>query len=68
MAKLLNQKSAQKLLRKHGWTKSAGGKHNVKMKKPGRRPITLPMHRGGDYSKGLTQSILKAADLEEDAL
>lgn len=65
MANLLNQKSAQKLLEKNGWTKSIGGKHNVKMTKPGHRPITLPMHKGQDYSKGLSQSIRKAANLED---
>jgi hypothetical protein len=39
-----------------------GGKHNIKMVKDGEeRPITLPMHKGRDYSRGLTASILKQA-------
>ena len=46
------------------WTRSAGGKHVVKMTKPGERPVTLPMHKGQDYSAGLTRSILKAAGLD----
>lgn len=40
MTKLLNQKTAAKLLGEHGWTEGVGGKHNVKMTKPGHRPIT----------------------------
>lgn len=63
MAKLLNQRSARKLLEENGWTKTEGGKHNIKMEKLGERPITLPMHHGGDYSKGLSSAILKQAGL-----
>lgn len=61
--KTLNQKSARKLLEVNGWTKTEGGKHNVKMEKDGMRPITLPKHRGEEYSTGLTRGILKAAGL-----
>ncbi len=60
----LNQRSAIKLLRRHGWTRTAGGKHAVKMTKPGHRPITLPRHRGQDYGPGLTRAILKQAGLD----
>lgn len=63
MANLLNQKSARKLLEANGWTKTRGGKHNIKMEKSGKRPITLPMHHGEDYSKSLTSAILKQAGL-----
>jgi predicted RNA binding protein YcfA (HicA-like mRNA interferase family) len=62
--KRLSQKSAIKLLQEDGWTMSRGGKHVVKMVKPGQRPITLPMHKGAEYSAGLTRSILKAAGLD----
>ena len=68
MAKLLNQKSARKLLEAHDWVKPVGGEHNIKMEKPGIRPITLPMHKGADYSAGLTQSILKAAGIDRGEL
>ena len=68
MAKLLNQKSARKLLEAHDWIKTVGGKHNIKMEKPGNRPITLPMHKGEDDSAGLTQSILKAAGIDRGEL
>ncbi|HZL48720.1 MAG TPA: type II toxin-antitoxin system HicA family toxin [Solirubrobacteraceae bacterium] len=59
----LNQKSARKLLREHGWIEMRGGKHAVKMEKPGQRPITLPMHKGRDYHRGLTRAILRQAGL-----
>ena len=68
MSKLLSQKSAIKLLRSQGWTQGVGGKHNVKMTKPGERPITLPKHKGQDYSIGLTQAILRAAGIDRDEL
>lgn len=42
----LNQKKAIKLLKENGWTQARGGKHQVKMTKPGCRPITLPQHKG----------------------
>ena len=58
-----NQKSMRKLLIDHGWSESRGGKHVVKMTKPGERPITLPMHRGRDYGKGLERAILRQAGL-----
>jgi predicted RNA binding protein YcfA (HicA-like mRNA interferase family) len=63
MADLLNQKTARKLLEDHGWVKTAGGKHVIKMEKPGRRPITLPKHRNRDYGKGLSAAIRKQAGL-----
>jgi predicted RNA binding protein YcfA (HicA-like mRNA interferase family) len=53
-----------KLLEQNGWEAVRGGKHVVKMTKDGERPITLPIHKGGDYSRGLTASILKQAGLD----
>jgi predicted RNA binding protein YcfA (HicA-like mRNA interferase family) len=58
-----NQKSMRKLLIDRGWCESRGGKHMVKMTKPGERPITLPMHRGRDDGKGLERAILRQAGL-----
>jgi predicted RNA binding protein YcfA (HicA-like mRNA interferase family) len=58
-----NQKSMRKLLIDNGWTEDRGGKHVVKMTKPDERPITLPMHKGRDYGKGLERSILRQAGL-----
>jgi hypothetical protein len=34
-----------------GWRQETGGKHQVKMTKPGFRPITLPALRRQAYSK-----------------
>ncbi len=59
----LNQKKAVKLLRENGWVQSRGGKHQVKMVKPGCRPITLPQHKGRDYPTGLAKAILRQAGL-----
>ena len=55
-------------MRKHGWTQSRGGKHVVKMVKPGARPITLPTHGGKDYSVGLTRAILRQAGIDPEEL
>jgi predicted RNA binding protein YcfA (HicA-like mRNA interferase family) len=60
----LDQKKAIKLLSKQGWRRERGGKHQVKMTKAGRRPITLPHHKGRDYPTGLAASILREAGLE----
>jgi len=62
--RVLNQKAAIELLRRHGWEVARGGKHVVKMTKPGQRPITLPHHRGGDYGPGLSRAILRQAGLD----
>ena len=61
--KTLDQRTAQKLLERHGWTPTTGGKHAVKMRKPGHRPITLPKHRGAQCGRGLTHEILRQAGL-----
>ena len=60
----INQKHAIALLQEHGWTLARGGRHAVKMTKPGERPITLPMHRRRDYGPGLTRAILRQAGLD----
>jgi predicted RNA binding protein YcfA (HicA-like mRNA interferase family) len=63
-ARVLNQKTAERLLEEHGWTRTRGGKHAVKMVKPGNRPITLPTHKRRDYSRSLTRAILRQAGLD----
>jgi hypothetical protein len=45
------QKEWIKRLRVEGWSRETGGKHQVKMTKPGFRPITLPDNRRRAYSK-----------------
>jgi predicted RNA binding protein YcfA (HicA-like mRNA interferase family) len=59
----LNQKKAIRLLTANGWRRTQGGKHQVKMARPGRRPITLPHHKGRDYPPGLVAAILREARL-----
>ncbi|MGN6258573.1 MAG: type II toxin-antitoxin system HicA family toxin [Solirubrobacterales bacterium] len=63
MAATLNQKKAIRLLEQNGWKRSRGGKHQAKMIKDERRPITLPAHKGHDYSHGLAAAILRQAGL-----
>ncbi len=65
LPKVLSQAKARALLGEHGWSRTLGGKHNVKMEKPGAlRPITLPHHHGRDYGRDLTESILRQAGLK----
>jgi hypothetical protein len=47
------QKVWIKKLQADGWALERGGKHQVKMTKPGCRPITLPENKRRAYSKGL---------------
>jgi predicted RNA binding protein YcfA (HicA-like mRNA interferase family) len=63
LPRVLNQKTARALLESEGWTKTEGGKHQVKMEKAGCRPITLPDHKRRDYPVGMTRAILKEAGL-----
>jgi predicted RNA binding protein YcfA (HicA-like mRNA interferase family) len=52
-----DQKSWIKLLVKRGWMVERGGKHQVKMVKNSCRPITLPMHKGREYAKGMNAAL-----------
>ena len=63
--KTLSQAKAQAWLESQGWTRERGGKHVVKMTKPGCRPITLPIHKGADYGKTLRAAIVKASECAE---
>lgn len=63
MADALNQKDWIKLLTQNGWTRTTGGKHQVKMTKSGCRPITLPENKRREYPPGLTSAIRKQAGL-----
>jgi predicted RNA binding protein YcfA (HicA-like mRNA interferase family) len=58
-----NQREWIKALEDDGWVRERGGKHQVKMVKPGKRPITLPQHKGRAYSKGLDAAIRREAGL-----
>jgi len=57
------QRERRKALEADGWTMERGGKHAIKMTKPGHRPITLPRHRGQTYGRALHQAIRRQAGL-----
>jgi predicted RNA binding protein YcfA (HicA-like mRNA interferase family) len=59
------QKEWIKRLRNEGWTPERGGKHQVKMTKPGFRPITLPEHKRRAYSKGFEAELRRQAGLQD---
>jgi hypothetical protein len=59
----LNQRPARRLPRGHGRTEERGGKHVVTMTRPGRRPITVPHHGGGDHPGDLAAAIVRQAGL-----
>lgn len=52
-----------KLLRDDGWKQETGGKHQVKMTRQGRRPITLPDNHRRTYSKGFEAQLRREARL-----
>jgi hypothetical protein len=59
------QKEWIKLLRAAGWTLDRGGKHQVKMTKAGRRPVTLPENRRRAYSKSFEAQLRRETGLDE---
>ena len=64
--KRYTQKQLIKMLKKHGWEQSVGGKHQVKMVQEGHRPVTIPEFRGETLPVGLSQGILKQAGIGDD--
>ena len=50
------QKQWIKRLEREGWVFGRGGNHQVKMTKPGHRPITLPEHNAGRTRRALRLS------------
>jgi predicted RNA binding protein YcfA (HicA-like mRNA interferase family) len=59
------QKDWIKRLRREGWTQEKGSNHQVKMTKPGCRPITLPMNKRKPYPKGLEAELRREASLQD---
>lgn len=57
------QKEWIAILEADGWTLARGGKHQVKMTKVGRRPITLPEHKRRAYSKGFEAQLRREVAL-----
>jgi predicted RNA binding protein YcfA (HicA-like mRNA interferase family) len=60
------QKQLKKRLKGEGWVNTGGGKHVIKMSKPGHRPITIPMCGGETLDVALSSSILKQAGIDDD--
>ncbi|UTI66699.1 type II toxin-antitoxin system HicA family toxin [Paraconexibacter antarcticus] len=58
------QKQWIKILEAEGWTHETGGKHQVKMTKPGHRPITLPANKRQAYTKGFESALRRQAGLQ----
>ncbi len=59
------QKEWIKRLQDDGWMLDRGGKHQVKMTKPGQRPITLPENKRRAYSKGFEAQLRREAGLQD---
>ena len=57
------QKEWIKRLQLEGWKLERGGKHQVKMTKPGHRSISLPEHKRRAYSKGFEAQLRREAGL-----
>ncbi len=60
------QKEWIKRLLQEGWALDRGGKHQVKMTKPGHRPITLPENKRRSYSKGFEAQLRREAGLQDE--
>lgn len=57
------QKQWIKILTADGWTMERGGKHQVKMTKPGERPIVLPENKRRTYTKSFEAALRRQANL-----
>ncbi|HEX3801826.1 MAG TPA: hypothetical protein VHV75_03200 [Solirubrobacteraceae bacterium] len=53
-----------KVLKHDGWRQEAGGNHQVKMTKTGRRPITLPDNHRRAYSKGFEAQLRRESRVD----
>jgi len=58
----MTKRELEKLLRKAGFIKHSGGRHDI-WNKYGFSPIPIPRHKG-DIPKGTLRSIIKNAGLE----
>jgi predicted RNA binding protein YcfA (HicA-like mRNA interferase family) len=49
-----------------GWTVDRQSGSHVVLAKPGRSPVTVPVHRGKTLKEGTARAILKQAGVSED--
>ena len=61
------QKELIKKLKENEWTRSVGGKHQVKMTREGHRAVTMPEFKGETVTVSLSQAILKQAGIEDES-
>lgn len=67
LPKVLNQKTAKRLLQDAGFVERSGGRHQIVMIRVGHPwPIALPHHSGNDYGPQLRKNILRQAGLLND--
>jgi predicted RNA binding protein YcfA (HicA-like mRNA interferase family) len=60
----MTKREIEKLLKKAGFLKKSGGRHDIWLKK-GFPPIPVPRHRG-DIPEGTAKSIIKTAQLDRN--
>lgn len=57
-----------KALKRLGWTVDRQSGSHAILTKPGRNPITVPVHKGRTMKEGTVRSILRAAGISEEEL
>ena len=67
LAQLRGERLVRALVRL-GWTESRQSGSHVVLTRPGRNPVTVPIHRGKTLKEGTARGILKSAGVSEDAL
>ena len=67
----LAQLSGDRLVRalgRLGWSVDRQSGSHVVLTRPGRNPVTVPVHRGKTLKEGTARGILKSAGVTEDEL
>lgn len=55
-----------KILEQDGYNVTRTSGSHVRMKAPGREPVTVPVHHGKDLATGTLLGILKAAEITHE--
>ena len=53
-------------LKRLGWSEERQAGSHVILKKPGRPPLPVPVHKGRTMKEGTVRGILKTAGIDED--
>jgi predicted RNA binding protein YcfA (HicA-like mRNA interferase family) len=67
MAQLTSARLLRALARL-GWTVDRQSGSHAVLTKPGRNPVTIPVHKGRTLKEGTARAILKQAGISESAL